>query len=123
MPKKKAPTRKATPRKKAKVVIPFAPRKKGRPRGRPFKKGHPPPPNAGRKKGVPNKLTRSYKEFLGALIEDTEVQKAVKAQIIAGEWQPYFKAISQLHGMPKVEVDAGPGLAKLLEMGIKAASE
>lgn len=28
----------------------------------PFRKGHPPPPNAGRKVGVPNKFTRNARE-------------------------------------------------------------
>jgi len=57
---------------------------RGRPRGRPFKKGAPRPPKAGRKKGSQNKVSIEIKEFLLQLTKDPTYQRNLKARILKG---------------------------------------
>lgn len=68
-------------------------------RGR-FKKGEPRPANAGRKKGTPNKVTRDYKEFLAALVNDADVQEGIKARIERGDTVGFFRALEHVAGKP-----------------------
>lgn len=62
----------------------------------PFVAGQPRPPNAGRRKGTPNKVTRSAKEFVGALCEDPKVQAAVRRKVLKGDTAGFFKALDKV---------------------------
>lgn len=66
-----------------------------------FKKGDPKPPNSGRRKGTPNKLTRDVKEFLGLLVNKVSVQDAVEARIEKGDAVAFFRALEHVLGKPK----------------------
>lgn len=69
-----------------------------------FQKGGPGGP--GRKKGVPNKLTRKVKEFLEALVDDVETQDAVQERIRKGDAVAFFRALEHVVGKPKETIDA-----------------
>lgn len=77
--------------------------KRGKPRGRPFKKGH--PKVAGRQKGTPNKATRKVKEFLAALVDNVGVQEAVEGRILKGDAVAFFRALEHVVGKPKETVE------------------
>ena len=83
----------------------FAPGKR-KPGGRPFKKGEPRHPNAGRKKGTPNKITRAVKEFLKELVDDADVQAAIKDRIMRGDAVAFFRALEHVAGKPTETVNA-----------------
>lgn len=89
----------------------FAPKK---PRGRPFAKGH--KKSGGRKAGTPNKITRAVKEFLAALVDDGEVQDAVRDRIVRGDAVAFFRALEHVVGKPKETVE-GNVTANLRWMG------
>ena len=91
-----------------------------------FQKGVPRHPNAGRRKGTPNKITRDVNAFLDSLINDVAVQEAVKLQIQnreRGAMQGFFLAVAHRKGRPKesVEISASPSLAKLLVLAAESA--
>lgn len=65
-----------------------------------FKKGEPRPPNAGRKKGTPNKLTRDVKQFLDDLVTDVDVQEAVRDRLKKGDTVGFFRALENAIGKP-----------------------
>lgn len=92
---------------------------KKKPRGRPFQKGHPKIPGAGRPLGSTSKVTRAVKEFFLDLTSDPRVQEAIRQQIIDGDrgsMAAFLGAAAYVIGKPKemTEVDLGPRLAKLL---------
>ena len=64
-------------------------------RGRPFQPG-----NKFTRAGVPNKTTRAVKEFLAALVDEPDVQDAVKARIMKGDAVAFFRALEQVIGKP-----------------------
>ena len=70
--------------------------RKGKPRGKPFPKGH-----TGRPPGTPNKLTRDVKEFLAALVASQRVQEAVEARIEKGDAVAFFRALEHVVGKPR----------------------
>ena len=96
------------------------------PRGRPFKKGQPRLPNAGRKPGSLNKLTRDVKEFMRELVDDPEIQDSVRAQILKGDrgaMAGFLGVAAHVVGRPKetVELSTSPSLAKLLVLAAESA--
>jgi hypothetical protein len=68
-----------------------------------FRKGR--SKTGGRKKGSPNKATREVKEFMLALVDDTEVQEAVRQKILKGDATAFFKATEMVHGKPRQSVE------------------
>lgn len=62
----------------------------------PFVKGQPRPPNAGRKKGTPNRETRAARDFLADLCQDPKVQAVVRRKVLKGETMGFFKAIDKI---------------------------
>lgn len=60
----------------------------------------------GRKKGSLNKASRQVREFLAALVDDGDVQEAVKDRILRGDAVAFFRAIDHVLGKPKESVDA-----------------
>ena len=65
-----------------------------------FKKGH--PGMGGRPKGIPNKITREVREFMASLVNDVEVQEAIKARIKSGkDLVGFFKCAEHIMGKPK----------------------
>ena len=84
-------------------------RKKGKPRGRPFKKGEKRSPKAGRKKGTPNKATTAWKDFVRMAVEDPEQQEALLKRMMARP-ELLFRAAEHAVGKPKetvsMDVDA-----------------
>lgn len=69
------------------------------PRGRSFERGH--KKLGGRKPGTPNKITRAVKEFLAAMVDDGEVQDAVRDRIVRGDAVAFFRALEHVMGRPK----------------------
>lgn len=94
----------------------------------PFKKGMPRPPNAGRKKGSPNKVTREIKTFLIDMASDPVVQDAFKAQVAAGDrgsMQAFLGVVAHVIGTPKatVQLDTTPNMSKLLLLALQRDQE
>jgi hypothetical protein len=75
------------------------------PRGRPFPKGGQKPPGSGRKKGTPNRVTSAVKVFLAELVDDPQVQAAVRRRIVKGDTTAFFRALDQVIGRAKESVD------------------
>ena len=63
-----------------------------------FRRGH--AKRGGRKRGVPNKVTRAARELMAALCDDAEVQEAVKARILGGDTVGFFRALEYVIGRP-----------------------
>lgn len=94
----------------AKRTFTRPPGMKLKPRGRPFQKGHPRAPGAGRKKGTKNHVTLEIKEFLLQLTKTPVYQRNVQGRILKGR-APTVELLA-LHwagGKPKEthEVSAG----------------
>lgn len=64
-----------------------------------FQKGH--SKLGGRAKGTPNRTTRAVKEFLAELVDDPEVQEAVRGRIVKGDAVAFFRALENVVGKPK----------------------
>ncbi len=60
---------------------------------------------AGRPKGALNKTTRAVKEFLAELVDDPEVQMAVRGRIVKGDAVAFFRALEHVLGKPKESSD------------------
>lgn len=93
-------------------------------KGKPFEKGKPKHPGAGRAKGTPNKLTRDVKEFIDSLTADPEVQDAVRDQILAGRagaLQGFLGFVAHKVGKPKesLEVSTSPDLTALIALALE----
>jgi hypothetical protein len=58
----------------------------------------------GRQKGSPNRLTRAVREFLTDLVDDAEIQQAVRDRVLAGDTAGFFKALEMVHGKPRQSV-------------------
>jgi hypothetical protein len=72
------------------------------------RRGEKRPPNAGRRAGTPNKFTMVVKDFLRDLVDDPDVQEAVRQQIITGKpgaIQGFLGAVHQVLGKPKEHVE------------------
>ncbi len=87
-------------------------------------KGHPSLPGAGRPQGCLNRATRDLREFLSALVSDTEVQDSIKDQILLGNrgaMQGFFTAAAHVAGKPRerIEIEVSPNLSQLLLMATK----
>jgi len=65
-----------------------------------FGKGHAKLPNAGRKKGTPNKSTRAVKDWLAVLVDRQDVQDAITERIKTGDAVAFFRALEQVIGRP-----------------------
>ncbi len=74
--------------------------KNGRKRDTRFKTGNP-----GRPKGALNKTTRAVKEFLAELVDDEEVQTAVRGRIVKGDAVAFFRALEHVLGKPRESSD------------------
>ena len=59
------------------------------------------PPNAGRRRGTPNRATRAVKEFLSEILDRADVQDAIRERILTGDTTAFFKAIEIVHGKPR----------------------
>lgn len=99
-------------------------REKKKPRGRPFQKGVPRPPNAGRKKGTPNRVTRDVNEFISELVSDSEVQESIRSQILCGKrdaMRGFLGLLEHKIGKAKatLELDASPSMSRLLSLAMK----
>jgi len=97
------------------------------PRKNLFQKGNPKPPNSGRKKGTPNKLTRDIRQFIDHICNSVEVQDSIESQIVNGERDAvkgFLGIVAHKIGSPKqsVEVGTSPSLAKLLILAATAGS-
>lgn len=68
-----------------------------------FKKGH--PKKGGRKPGTPNRATRAVKEFLAAMVDEVDVQEAVRDRITRGDAVAFFRALEHVIGKPKESHD------------------
>jgi hypothetical protein len=86
-------------------------------------KGKPRHPNAGRKKGTPNKATREVKEFLADLCQDPEVQAAVRERILNGEAALFFRAVEQVFGKPHQSMDLSVKERKMIDWPAEVATE
>ena len=82
-------------------------------------KGKPRHPNAGRKAGTQNAVTRAAKEFLAELCDDPAVQAVIKERILAGDTMGFFKALDKIMPDPvkKLEVDVNAEWIKVLPPG------
>lgn len=70
-----------------------------------FTRGSTRPPNAGRRKGTPNRATRAVKEFLSEILDRADVQDAISERILTGDTAAFFKAIEIVHGKPRQALD------------------
>lgn len=94
------------------------------PSGRPFERGH--KKVGGRQRGTPNRITRSVKEFLAELVDDPEVQEAVRRRIIQkGDVAGFLGVAAHILGRPResVQVETTPNMGKLLVMALQAKNE
>ena len=71
-------------------------------RGR-FRKGR--AKTGGRRQGTPNRATREVKEFLAELVQDSDVQAALRERVLAGDTTAFFKAIEIVHGKPRQSLE------------------
>jgi hypothetical protein len=65
------------------------------------------PKTGGRRKGSPNRVTRAVREFLTDLVDDAEIQQAVRERVLAGDTAGFFKALEMVHGKPRQTVLVG----------------
>ena len=96
-------------------------RQRQRAGGTPFKKGEPRPANAGRRKGTPNKINSTMKEFFREFMESEEYKQSLALRILEGKAIPIEQlGLQHVIGKPaeRVEVET-PSLAKILEIGVK----
>jgi hypothetical protein len=70
-------------------------------RGR-FRKGR--PKTGGRRKGTPNRATRAVKGFLSSLLEQADVQEAIRKRILQGDTIAFFRALEHVVGKPRQAV-------------------
>jgi hypothetical protein len=61
----------------------------------------------GRSKGTPNRATRAVKEFLSGLLEQPDVQDAIRDRILKGDTSAFFKALEFVIGKPRQTVEQG----------------
>ena len=82
----------------------------------PFKKGQPRPPNAGRKKGTPNKVTAEMKKTFAGILKDKKGLAALRRQYQSGELPPQTLAMicHYVMGKPATEVHLDGGIAPLV---------
>lgn len=71
-------------------------------RGR-FRKGR--AKTGGRRKGTPNRATRAVREFLAEVVQDGDVQAALRERLLAGDTAAFFKAVEMVHGKPRQAVE------------------
>lgn len=108
MSKKKVPPKK---------VVPFV-KKKRKAGGVPFKKGR--AKTGGRQKGTPNKVPVEVREFMRRMIDDPDIQAAMKAKMLIGDGQLFMKMVEQTLGKPKEEVNVtSPDMARLLTLAFE----
>lgn len=93
-----------------------------------FKPGPDPRRPKGRVKGVPNKVTRDVKEFLSSMVNDPAVQKAFRAQILAGDkgaMAAFLGATHLIVGKPREthDVNISPSLSEIMVMGLQLKAE
>jgi hypothetical protein len=77
-------------------------------RGR-FRKGR--TKTGGRRRGTPNRATRAVKEFLSEILNQADVQDAIRDRILKGDTSAFFKAIEIVHGKPRQAVEVNQALA------------
>ncbi len=101
-----------------KSLVPF--RQRSRAGGRPFQKGQPRPPGAGRKKGSKNKVPTEIKAFMREFMSSEQYQKNVKVRVLAGK-APAVE-LCGLHwtgGKPKETHEVStPTLSQLLKLAL-----
>src|SRR5262249_13117172 len=95
------------------------------PRGKPFVSGQPKPEGSGRKKGTLNRTSRAVKEFLAELVDDPEIQAALRTRIKKGDAATFFRALEHVIGRPRatVEVSTPDNLAERILAGRKRLAE
>ena len=79
-------------------------------------------PGPGRPKGLPNKTTRAVKEFLAALVDDSQVQDSVKGRILKGDAVAFFRALEHVVGKPQENVNVNLNVTQL-EARLKAGRD
>jgi hypothetical protein len=50
-------------------------------------------------------VTRAVKEFLSDLIDEADVQEAVRERLLGGDTVAFFKAVEIVHGKPRQTLD------------------
>ena len=73
-----------------------------------FMKGSRRPPNAGRRRGTPNRATRAWKDFVAELVTDPDKQDTL-ARAIAERPELLFKAAEHAIGKPRQTVEMASG--------------
>jgi hypothetical protein len=89
-----------------------------------FVKGKPRPPNAGRRKGTPNKATADIKAWTRGLLESEEYRTSARERILAGE-APHLETLCYhyAYGKPKDRVEISAPEDRVLEIAIIGGSE
>jgi len=91
-------------------------RQKGKPRGKPFQKGE--APKAGRKPGVPNKVTQEFRETVRQLLDDNRENVALWLQQVADGVGPRAPDPGKaLDLMAKLAEFAAPKLGRIEHVG------
>jgi len=81
-------------------------------RGRPFEKGH--PKHGSRKKGSLKKATRAWKDFVTAVVSDTDNQQALVEAI--RKWpELLFKVAEHAFGKPRQAVEVNQGEFQMIQ--------
>jgi hypothetical protein len=88
--------------------------------GKRFVKGD---PRAGRPRGSLNKVTRAAKEFLSDLVDDPDIQAAVRERVLAGDTMGFFKALEMVHGKPHQSMDVSMSDRKMVNWPIRVATD
>ena len=76
-----------------------------------FTRGSTRPPNAGRRRGTPNRATRAVKVFLSEILDRADVQDAIRERILAGDTSAFFKAVEIVHGKPRQALEVKQDVA------------
>jgi hypothetical protein len=79
-----------------------------------FRKGR--AKTGGRRKGTPNRATRAFKEFLSEILDQPDIQDAIRDRILKGDTTAFFKAVEIVHGKPRQALEVNSALAGGIEI-------
>ena len=77
-----------------------------------FRKGR--PKTGGRRRGVPNRATRAWRDFVAELVNDPEQQQAL-AHAIKAHPEMLFKAAEHAYGRPRQALDVNQGEFRMIQ--------